>query len=769
MAEKPTVGYIGMGIMGSAMAGRLIDAGYAVTVWNRSKEKCEPLEKKGAKVADSAQDLVETCDVVFSCTSDPASARAVVFGEKGVLAGIAKGKRYIDMSTVDEDCVIEIAEAITASGGRFLEAPVSGSKGPALNGQLVILSAGEEALQKEVQPMLDILGKRTFFLGEARGCFASQQGLRRYQVLPRVPDDAMWEWVKCYDILVYGGPRCSEHVINHRQKTLWLLLCVELSDFSAMSLQEENEDLRQELERLKAELARMEELQMDRADSSASLPAEGSKKHRVLRNAQTQQLEELMVENNHIAEQLQSLEDENANLKRQVELQKEELKAMEATDKTKVIEEEPGKKKSKLHLLKDKVNIMQKQMKEDNALGEMLSKKRKVSKSLEKQLEDANARWKRGQQEWEQMHTDLLESEAQNRRQEEAYQELYQELEELRAMKEAEGQARDSHAEHLNEQLMMLLTPTPVNDQNEGNFNFGPGRASVEGGKDLLSQLSQLPDSDSDESSHDQKDKAPFLDAVPPTPAPPSSAVSAAPETAGDAMERLAELQGECHRLKEEVQQCKQRASTDARREIALREERETLQKEVLKLQEEQDKANAANTAKCQRLQQEMQLLEEERAKALANSERLQAEMQALQEEFARLSAVHGSGLDAVEQQLEEERRLREECARAIRSECAAAAEILKQTEVANAEIAVQEADRQTDVSNTEVLSCNASPPPAVALAGAAPLSAPLEMGSAQIQLAPWKSETSMNSKVVELEEELERHLVDLGIWVDLT
>lgn len=143
-------------------------------------------------------------------------------------------------------------------------------------------------------------------------------------------------------------------------------------------------------------------------------------------------------------------------------------------------------------------------------------------------------------------------------------------------------------------------------------------------------------------------------------------------------------------------------------------------------------------------------MLEEERAKALANSERLQVEMQTLQEEFARLTAAHGSGLDAVERQLEEERRLREECARAIRSECAAAAEILKHTE---------ESDRQTDVSNTEVLSSNASPkpPPAVALAGAAPVSAPAEAGAAMIQLAPWKSETSMNSKVVELEEELER------------
>lgn len=304
-------------------------------------------------------------------------------------------------------------------------------------------------------------------------------------------------------------------------------------------------------------------------------------------------------------------------------------------------------------------------------------------------------------------------------------------------MKEAEGQARESHAQHLNEQLMMLLTPSPVNDQNEGNFNFGPARASVEGGKDLLSQLSQLPHSDSDS----EKEAAPFLDAVPPSPLPKRqvSAVSAAPETAGDAMERLAELQGECHRLKEELQQCKQRASADARREIALREERETLQKELLKLQEERNKADEADKA----LQQEMQILKEERVQALANSERLQVEMQTMQEELARRT-----------RQLDEEGRLREECARAIRSECAAAAEILKVTEVAHAEIV--EESPPTEVFNTEVLCSNApKPPPVVALAGAAP-AAP-EAGSAMIQLEPWKSETSMNSKVVELEEELER------------
>jgi len=171
MADKPKVGYLGMGIMGSAMAGRLVDAGYSVTVWNRSRDKCALLESKGAKVADTAQSLIETCDVTFACTSDPASAKAVVFGEQGVLAGISAGKCFVDMSTVDEETVKEIGAAVVAKGGRFIEAPVSGSKGPALQGQLVILSAGEQKLQEEVQPMFDIMGKRTFFLGEV-GCGA---------------------------------------------------------------------------------------------------------------------------------------------------------------------------------------------------------------------------------------------------------------------------------------------------------------------------------------------------------------------------------------------------------------------------------------------------------------------------------------------------------------------------------------------------------------------------------------------------------------------
>jgi glyoxylate/succinic semialdehyde reductase len=169
MAAKPKVGYLGMGIMGSAMAGRLVDAGFDTTVWNRTRERCKALEEKGAKVAETPAQVVESCDIVFACTSDPSSARALVFGEKGVLAGISAGKKFVDMSTVDEQTAQEIGKAVKAKGGYFLEAPVAGSKGPALQGQLVILSAGDAVLKNEAQSAFDVLGKRTFFLGEEVG------------------------------------------------------------------------------------------------------------------------------------------------------------------------------------------------------------------------------------------------------------------------------------------------------------------------------------------------------------------------------------------------------------------------------------------------------------------------------------------------------------------------------------------------------------------------------------------------------------------------
>jgi len=165
-SQKPSVGYLGMGILGTAMAGRLLDHGFPTTVWNRTREKCAPLEAKGAKVASTPQEVVQACDITFACTTDPASARALVFGDNGVLAGISPGKGFVDISTVDEACAKEIGAAVVGKGGRFLEAPVSGSKGPALTGTLVFLTGGDKSLQEAAQPCFDVMGKRTFFLGD---------------------------------------------------------------------------------------------------------------------------------------------------------------------------------------------------------------------------------------------------------------------------------------------------------------------------------------------------------------------------------------------------------------------------------------------------------------------------------------------------------------------------------------------------------------------------------------------------------------------------
>jgi len=151
------------------MAGRLLEAGFDLTIWNRTRARCSELEAKGAKVLDTPKAVVEKCDIVFACTSDPASAKSVVFGENGVLAGLSAGKQFVDMSTVDVETALEIAKAVTAKGGLFLEAPVAGSKGPALQGQLVILAGGDEKVKEAAQPCFDILGKKTYFLGEVGG------------------------------------------------------------------------------------------------------------------------------------------------------------------------------------------------------------------------------------------------------------------------------------------------------------------------------------------------------------------------------------------------------------------------------------------------------------------------------------------------------------------------------------------------------------------------------------------------------------------------
>ncbi len=159
-------GFLGLGIMGKAMATNLIRAGLDVTVWNRTQEKCAPLVKLGARLGKTPGEVTAYCDMTFAMVSDPAAAEALFFTEGGVLEGISSGKGYVDVSTVDPATAVRIAGAVQNKGGRFLEAPVSGSKKPAEDGTLVFLCAGDESLYRDAAPALQVMGKKSFYFKE---------------------------------------------------------------------------------------------------------------------------------------------------------------------------------------------------------------------------------------------------------------------------------------------------------------------------------------------------------------------------------------------------------------------------------------------------------------------------------------------------------------------------------------------------------------------------------------------------------------------------
>jgi 3-hydroxyisobutyrate dehydrogenase/2-hydroxy-3-oxopropionate reductase len=161
-----TYGFLGLGIMGGAMAANLARAGFDVTVWNRTAEKAAPLVSLGAHQGTSPREVVEACDITFAMLADPAAVEAVCAGPDGVLAGTGHGHDFVNMSTVDDITSRRIADAVAGTGGRFLEAPVTGTKQPAEEGTLVILAAGDESLFEAAAPAFGAMGKTSLYLGE---------------------------------------------------------------------------------------------------------------------------------------------------------------------------------------------------------------------------------------------------------------------------------------------------------------------------------------------------------------------------------------------------------------------------------------------------------------------------------------------------------------------------------------------------------------------------------------------------------------------------
>ncbi|XP_035253213.1 cytokine-like nuclear factor N-PAC isoform X2 [Anguilla rostrata] len=161
------IGFLGLGLMGSGIVSNLLKMGHIVTVWNRTAEKCDLFIQEGARLGRTPAEVVSMCDITFSCVSDPKAARDLVLGPSGVLQGIRPGKCYVEMSTVDPETITELSQVITSRGGRFLEAPVSGSQQLSNDGMLVILAAGDRSVYEDCSSCFQAMGKTSFFLGEA--------------------------------------------------------------------------------------------------------------------------------------------------------------------------------------------------------------------------------------------------------------------------------------------------------------------------------------------------------------------------------------------------------------------------------------------------------------------------------------------------------------------------------------------------------------------------------------------------------------------------
>jgi 3-hydroxyisobutyrate dehydrogenase len=154
------IGWIGTGVMGSAMCGRLMDAGYAATVHNRTRSKAEPLLARGAQWAATPQAVAESSDVIFSIVGYPSDVREVILSPKGALAGCREGSIIVDMTTSEPSLAEEIAAKAAERGVTAIDAPVTGGDIGAKNGTLSIMIGGDEKTVQSLEPFWKAMGSK---------------------------------------------------------------------------------------------------------------------------------------------------------------------------------------------------------------------------------------------------------------------------------------------------------------------------------------------------------------------------------------------------------------------------------------------------------------------------------------------------------------------------------------------------------------------------------------------------------------------------------
>lgn len=169
VTDAVRLGFAGLGVMGQPMALNLARAGFPLVVWNRTAARCDPVVAEGACRAADARELFELADVVLLMLADEAAVDAVLARGTAGFGPRVRGRTVVHMGTVSSGYSSELAADITEAGGAYVEAPVSGSRGPAQAGQLVAMLAGRDADVARVRPLLAPLCSATFDCGAVPG------------------------------------------------------------------------------------------------------------------------------------------------------------------------------------------------------------------------------------------------------------------------------------------------------------------------------------------------------------------------------------------------------------------------------------------------------------------------------------------------------------------------------------------------------------------------------------------------------------------------
>jgi 3-hydroxyisobutyrate dehydrogenase len=159
------LGFIGLGIMGRPMAKHLIAAGHSMTVWNRSRPGIDDVVAAGGVAAASPADVARASEVVFTMVGDSPDVEQVAFGPSGIAEGAAAGLVHVDMTTMSPVVTRSLAERYAAKGIEFVDAPVSGGEGGAINAALSIMVGGKQEVFERLKPLFEAMGKTITYCG----------------------------------------------------------------------------------------------------------------------------------------------------------------------------------------------------------------------------------------------------------------------------------------------------------------------------------------------------------------------------------------------------------------------------------------------------------------------------------------------------------------------------------------------------------------------------------------------------------------------------